>query len=290
MDASAKDKDDDKVDGTSVGENGDDSNANNDSLSIGDEKAIRATDKDNNDDASMNDKDDDADGTSVRKNGDDSNNNDNKNQDNASASKEDDDTQETRGNDEEAGPNDEGDSNVASNTVHDNKVVTSGDNGGIIRVREDDSNADNNSVGSGDEEAAGNDDNEGDGKISASLGILPILKNCRDSVIVTGNMAITEKDRNNANANNRDDDAVGPIDTKQGTCGGDEEARTDDEGDGNVEERQTGMTRWSYRVKVGMTQGRERTMMTHLLTRMKTSRRPVTIHLLHCLMTLAHLH
>ncbi len=157
-----------------------------------------------------------------------------KDRDNASASKEDDDAQETCGNDEEAGPNDEGDSNDASNTVHDNKVVASGDNGGIIRVREDDSDADNNSAGSRDEEAAGNDDNDGDGKIPASLGILPIPKNCRDSVIITGDTAITEKDRNNARANDRDDNAVGQIDDKQGTCGGDEEARTNDEGDGNV--------------------------------------------------------
>jgi hypothetical protein len=157
-----------------------------------------------------------------------------KNCNNASTSKEDDDAQETRGNNEEAGPNDEGGSNVASNTVHDNKVVASGDNGGIIRVKEDDSNANINSAGRGDEEAAGNDNNDGDGKIPASLGILPIPKNCRDSVIIMGNMAITEKDRNNASANDRDDEAVGPIDAKQGTCGGDEEARTDDEGDGNV--------------------------------------------------------
>jgi hypothetical protein len=83
---------------------------------------------------------------------------------NASMSKEDDNVQETRGNDEEAGPNDEGDSNVArSDTIHDNKVVASGDNGGIIRVREDDSNANNNSAGSGDEEVARNNDNDGDG-------------------------------------------------------------------------------------------------------------------------------
>jgi hypothetical protein len=157
-----------------------------------------------------------------------------KDRDNASASKVDNNVQETHGNDEEAGPNDEGDSNVASNTVHDNKVVTSGDNGGIIRVREDDSDADNDSAGSGDEEAARNDDNYGDGEIPASLGILPIPKNCQDSVIITGNTAITEMDRNDASANDRDDDAIGPIDAKQGTCGGDEEARTDDEGGGNV--------------------------------------------------------
>jgi hypothetical protein len=65
----------------------------------------------------------------------------NKDRNIASTNEEDDDAQETCGNDEEAGPNDEGDSNVASNTIHDNKVVTSSDNGGIIRVREDDSNA-----------------------------------------------------------------------------------------------------------------------------------------------------
>jgi hypothetical protein len=101
-------------------------------------------------------------------------------------------------------------------------------------VREDDSDADNNSVGSGDEEAARNDNNDGDGKIPASLGILPIPKNCRDSVIVMGDTAITEKDHNNASATDRDDNGVGPIDAKQGTCGGDEEARTNDEGNGNV--------------------------------------------------------
>jgi hypothetical protein len=157
-----------------------------------------------------------------------------KDRNNASASNENDNAQETRGNDEEEGPNDKEDSNVASNTVHDNKVVASCDNGNIIRVREDDSNADNDSAGSGDDEAAGNDDNDGDGKIPPSLGILPIPKNCRDSMIITGNTAITEKDCNDASANNRDDGAVGPVDTKQGTCGGDEEARTNDEGDGNV--------------------------------------------------------
>jgi hypothetical protein len=162
-----------------------------------------------------------------------------KDRDNASASEEDDNAQETRGNDEEAGPNDEGDSNVASNTIHDNEVVASGDNGGIIRVKEDDSDADNDSVGSGDDEAAGNNNNDSDGEIPASLGILPIPKNCRDSVIITGDTAITEKDRNDASANDRDDNAVGPIDTKQGTCGGDEETRTNDEGEGNVA-RETG--------------------------------------------------
>jgi hypothetical protein len=53
-------------------------------------------------------------------------------------------------------------------------------------------------------------------------------------VIITGNTAITEEDRNDPSTNNRDDNMVGPIDVKQGTCGGDEEARTDDEGDGDV--------------------------------------------------------
>ncbi len=72
------------------------------------------------------------------------------------------------------------------------------------------------------------------GKIPASLGILQIPKNCRDSVIIMRDTAITEKDRNNASATDRDDNAVGPIDAKQGTCGRDEDARTDDEGDGNV--------------------------------------------------------
>ncbi len=124
-----KNKNGDEVDGTSVGENGDDSDADDNSPSIGDEKASRATDEDNNNDASMNDKDDDADGTSVRENGNDSNKNNNKDRDNAST-REDDDAQETPGNDEEEGPNDEGDRNIASHTVHDNKVVASGDNGG----------------------------------------------------------------------------------------------------------------------------------------------------------------
>jgi hypothetical protein len=77
MDASTKDKDDDEADGTSVGENGDDSNANDDSPTIGDEKASGATDKDDNNDGSVNDKDDEADGTSVRENSNDSNDNDN---------------------------------------------------------------------------------------------------------------------------------------------------------------------------------------------------------------------
>jgi hypothetical protein len=33
-------------------------------------------------------------------------------------------------------------------------------------------------------------------------------------MIITGNTAVTEKDRNNARANNRDEEAVGPIDVK----------------------------------------------------------------------------
>jgi hypothetical protein len=100
-----------------------------------------------------------------------------KDRNNASASNGDDNTQETCGSGEEAGPNDEGDSSIASNTVHDNKVVASGDNGGIVRVRGDNSNADKDIAGGGDEEAARNDDDDGDGKIPASLGISPIPKN-----------------------------------------------------------------------------------------------------------------
>jgi hypothetical protein len=138
VDASVKDKDDDEAGGTSVGENGNDSNANDNSASGGDEEANNAKDDSNEGNKKLGaylgifqiakkckDNMIKTGKTAVA----------DKDCNNTSASKEDDDAQETHGDDEEAGPNDEGDSNVASDTIPDNKVVSSGDNGGIIRVR-----------------------------------------------------------------------------------------------------------------------------------------------------------